>query len=90
MTAGFSFQFSADVKTQNSEQTWFFEGVSMQIFFHNSAILLFSEIVIFMIDSVCDHTCEKQIGSAARSSDFAITLMKADRLDSTQSHYHYL
>ena len=69
----------------------------MQIspFFHNLAILLFSEIVIFIINrqldfalsnSVCNHTCEKQIGLPR----ILLSLVRLEtELDSTQSYYHY-
>ena len=51
----------------------------MQIFpfFHNLAIFpVFSEIATFVINLVCNHTRDKQLGRprnpAARSSDFVI------------------
>ena len=58
----------------------------MQIFpfFHNLAILLFSEIVIFMINwkqdlvssnSVCNHTRDKQIGLPLRGRPILLSLL---------------
>ena len=60
----------------------------MQIFpfFHNLAILLFSEIVSFMINwqqnfvssnSVCNHTRDKQIGLPLRGRPILLSLYSA-------------
>ena len=66
-------------------------------FFYNLAILLFSEIEIYMINwqqdfvpsnLVCIYTCDE----LARSSDFVTTCMITYQigLHSRQSYYHHL
>ena len=64
------------------------------------AILLFSEIVIFMINwykhfvssnSVCNHTRDEQIGLPLRSRPILFSLVWLQtEMDSTQSYYHYI
>ena len=74
--------------------------MQMFSFFHNLAILLFSETVIFIIswyrdfvfsNSVCNHTRDKLIGLPLRGRPIWLSLVRLrTELDSIYSCYHYL
>ena len=82
------FQSNQPISISERHETIYFSFVSMLMlvfpFFHNLTILQISEVVIFMINWKCyfvssnlvyNHTHDKQMTPAARSSDFVITCM---------------